>query len=240
MRLVKFNLLLLLALALFSCKKKEPQARSLSCIQLDYYDYLNKYKIDSLCTNDVCANYQTIWKELFIENNNLSESYFNDHIELVQSRINYWSKGESFSICYKIRLDWAIAYRCDSFIIKIDADDESYPSWNFPRDIYLTKEDIKVAIDDHFFSSGIDKLSNVKSLKFSSFENTLNFLMNKAEINALCSSRIFIDDLSGNFILEAWAQYDNEDNKCVQAKVDLITGEAIIVDTPCYLFYSNE
>lgn len=237
MKYLKFNILILLALVLFSCKKKEPQARSLTCTQLDDYEYLNRYKIDSLCTSDLCINYESIWKEFFIEENNLSESYFNNHIELVQSKIDFWSKGESFRICYKIKLDWAIAYQCDSFIIKIDSDDESYPSWNLPRDTYLSKEEIKVvAIDNHFFSSRIDKLSNAETLKFTSFENTLNFLMNKAEINALCSGRVFINDLTGNLILEAWAQYENEYNKCIQAQVDLITGEAAIVESPCFLF----
>jgi hypothetical protein len=170
-----------------------------------------------------------------MEKNNLGNSYFDNHIELVQSQINKWNDGSSFSICYKVKLGWAIAYNCDQFVIKIEQDNQLYPTLNVPRGTYLSKDQIKLIVDNHAFSSDITKLSNVDNLKFNSMSSALDILTRKAKVNTLCLGMVTINYLTGNLELEAVAQYDNEINSCIQGRIDLITGETVVIDRPCWI-----
>jgi hypothetical protein len=234
MRNIYFKTFFFLTTIFLSCDK-EKQVQKVSCTQRGEYDYLNNYVIDSLCTEKLCLDYQDIWKQLFLEKNNLTEAYFNKHVELCESNIHDWNEGVSFSICYKIKIDWAIAYHCDQFIIKIKAENNYYPALNLPRNSYLTKESIKVAISGHAFSSDIIKLSNMEALKFNSMEKALKYLINKAEVSTLCTNGVFINESTGNLMLEATGQYENEVNKCIQGQIDLMNTEVYISESPCFI-----
>jgi len=170
-----------------------------------------------------------------MEKNHLTESYFNSHIELSSSSINVWNDGRSFSICYKIKLGWAEAYNCDQFMIKIDKSNQLYPAINIPRDTYLSKDQIRLEVNGNAFSSYIIKLSNVENLKFNSLDNAVKILTAKAKVNTLCARIIFVDNTTGNLVLEADAQYDNEVNSCVLGRVDLITGATTVSEVPCMI-----
>jgi len=227
-----FEILFLLFLPFLSCNQEN--MRQVSCIQGEYYEYLERHNPGNICTDELCVFYQKIWKELFMEKNNLTENYFDSHIELCSSGIGEWMDGISFGICYKIIVDWAIAYQCDQFIIKIEKNNTLYPSVNLPRDIYLSKEDIFTAVNNKVFASDITKLSNQEHLKFNTLGEALNYLISKAQVNTLCSNWMYIDSSTGNFTLEAWAQFENEENSCIQGKINLITGETFVNETVCY------
>ena len=222
---------------LFSCKKsnEEQEKRITKCSQSGEYDYLDNYKIDSLCTSELCSKYLEIWKELFKEKNNLNDDYFINHIQLCESEVNPWKNGISFRICYKIGVEWAIAYACDQFIIKINKDNHYYPALDLPRDEYLSKEKIRIAVENRAFSSNMTNLSHSDHLKFTSMGNAMSSLIKTANVNTLCMNMIYIDKTSGNITLEAWAEYENEENSCIRGSIDLITGKAEVTDTPCYI-----
>lgn len=234
MRDIKKLLVLSLICVIFSCEK-EYHGRIVTCTQGSDYAYLDNYKIDSLCTDNLCVNYQKVWKELLMEQNNLSHSYFENNIELCQSSINNWMQGASFRICYKVKLDWAIAYGCDQFIIKIEKDNTLYPSLYLPRDTYLSKDQIKRALSAHAFSSDIVKLSNIETLRYNSLKRAMEHMIRQAEVNTLCSNRIYINKSTGNLLLEAYGEYINESNSCIRGSIDLFTGETIITDTHCLI-----
>jgi hypothetical protein len=219
----------LIGVVLFSCEK----GQHVSCIQNDYYAYLDNYQVGSICTENLCNNYQTIWKELFMEKNSISENYFNNHVEICRSQIHDWVDGASFNICYKIKVDWAIAYNCDQFIIKIEKDNTDYPSLILPRDTYLSKENIRTVTSKRAFSSYIEKVSNNETVDFNYFNDALKYLIKKAGVNTLCSTMIMIDESTGDLILEAYAQYDDKDNECIRGRIDLMTRETFVTDEPC-------
>ena len=106
---------------------------------------------------------------------------------------------------------------------------------DLPRDTYLTKEKIKIAVDNKAFSSDITKMTNKTVLKFANMEGALNELNNFSYVNVLCMNRVTLDDDTGNLILEASAQYENEENSCIQGTIDLISGYKNINDTPCWV-----
>lgn len=188
-----------------------------------------------MCSSDLCLEYFNIWKELIKEKNNLSQEFIDAHIEYCYSEINSWAKGVSFRICYKLKVDWAIAYSCDQFIIKINADNTYYPALDLPRDTYLTREKVKIAVDNRAFSSDIIKVSNNDKIKYSTMDNALQDLIGFSGVNQLCLSMITINADNGDLILEASAQYENEENSCVIGTIDLITGEKEVIDTPCLI-----
>jgi hypothetical protein len=234
MKRSKSGILLFMFLSLASCDISK-QLETVSCTQAGEYDYLKLYSPGTICNSDTCAVYQSIWKELIMEKNNLSEKFFSEHIELCLSGIDSWDEGVSFNICYKVKLDWAIAYNCDQFIVKIKDKNLYYPTLNVPRGVYLTKDQIRSIVNNHAFSSSITKLSNSADLKFNSMDQALAVLILKANVNTLCSGMITVNYTTGNLMLEAGAQYDSEANKCIDGKIDLITGETDIDDVPCML-----
>jgi len=219
---------------LTACEKDE-LSRQTTCVQSGDYDYLDNYKTDVMCTTNSCIEYLAIWKELLIEKNNLSYDFVDSHIELSESEIYSWADGISFRVCYKFKIGWAVAYNCDQFIIKINADNTTYPTLDLPRCTYLSKEKIKIAVANRAFSSNITKMTNTNSLKFVSMESALNNLIAFSGINALCMNQIILDSATGNLVLEASAQYENELNLCIQGKVDLISENKEVNDTPCWI-----
>ncbi|MFA5297887.1 MAG: hypothetical protein WC389_06725 [Lutibacter sp.] len=234
--MMKNSLLIFVSMILIlTACEKDIQTRQTTCLQPGDYDYLDNYKIDSMCSSDACTEYLTIWRELLAEKNNLSQDFIDSHIELCQSEIQSWADGISFSVCYKFKIGWAIAYNCDQFIIKINADNTSYPSLDLPRDTYLSKEKIKIAVDNRAFSSYITKMTNTNDLKFISMESALNDLIEYSDVNMLCLNRVIINDDTGNLTLEASAQYENEENSCIQGTIDLISGDKNVNETPCWI-----
>jgi hypothetical protein len=150
--------------------------------------------------------------------------------------LNTWNEGNTFHICYKVQFDWAIKYVCDQFIIKIDQNNHYYPSLHLPRDEYLFKEKNKIAVENRAFSSRMLYLSNANNLKFPTMESALNSLIYAAEVNTFCMSEMYVDKTTGNLMLEAWAEYENEENSCIKGQIDLINGDTEITDTPCVIF----
>jgi len=143
---------LILIFSFSSCVDDESEIQT-TCEEPIEYGYIHNCESDNICTSDICTQYLAIWKELIIQKNNLSQNYFDSHVELCGTEINSWQQGISFRVCYKFNICWAVAYNCDSFVIKIHADESYYPMLNLPRHKYLTKEEIKIAVDYNAFVS---------------------------------------------------------------------------------------
>jgi len=218
-----------------SCdSNNENSQEKVSCIEYPDYNYRYNWIYGPLCPSDTCQKYVLIWKALFMEKNNLSPQYFKDHIIVCSSGNNVWNEGISFSICYKIKIDWAVAYNCDQFVIKINKGNTRYPALDLPKDTLLAKEDIRLALDHRAYSSSILLLSNNDTLKFDSKEEAMGDLINTSGLNTLCFSEIDVDGVTGHMVLYAGAQYENKFNSCVQGSLDLMDGKTTFTDSPCY------
>jgi len=187
----------------------------------------------NLCIDESCIKYMEIWKDLFIQMNALPGNYYCRHIELATSGIGEWNDGISFGVCYSVKIDWATAFTCDSFIIYINND--LYPALDAPRNVYLEKTSIEKVVNMRAFSSGITKLTPDEKLKFNSLEDAMNFAIKQANVNTLSLSRIFIDRNSGHISLDAVESHD-EINKCIFVTLDLINGQTKVVEGACYIF----
>ncbi len=187
------------------------------------------------CSTELCNQYFPIWKELFQEKNNLNEDFMDTHITIHKTSTTNWKKGISFRVCYEVKFDWARAYNCDSFIINITADDKYYPLLDLPRETDLTKDKIRIAIENRAFSSELTRLDNTGEIAYSTQEAAMKDLIDASEVTTLCVRQIKVDYKSGHLILSAYAQYEGEENSCILGKLDLITKTKDISDMPCFI-----
>ncbi|MEQ8241708.1 MAG: hypothetical protein RIA69_21015 [Cyclobacteriaceae bacterium] len=167
---------------------------------------------------------------LYCSIKNLSPAFFEEHFKISNTRLNYWNDGISFSVCYELKIGWAIAYNCDSFQILFSENTSKFSS--LPRNSLLNFEQIETTVGKTY-SSRIDTISINPELKFATLEIALNTLIQAAKVNTLCNGRIFINDTSGNLIMEAYGEYADEFNSCIQGKIDLISGITESADIAC-------
>ncbi|MEM6345045.1 MAG: hypothetical protein AAF927_14235 [Bacteroidota bacterium] len=189
----------------------------------------------SICNTDDCEKYLGIWQNLLMERNNLSQAFFDDHIRVHESSINDWRDGTSFRVCYWIQIDWAISYECDKFIINIDPDDTKYPSLDLPRGVALNEQEVKLAAYNRAFGSTLSKINGATQIAYLSEAAALNELVSYSELDTLCYSGVSLDQKDGNLVLQASAEYRNQENPCVFGSIDLVSGQKEINDSPCRL-----
>jgi len=195
-------------------------------------------EIANLCTDALTVKYLEIWKELFMERNNLTGAFCSQHIEIEYSErsvpvVGDWSDGTSFGICYSVNIDWATAYVCDNFIVYIN--NTLYPALNVPRNVYLNKSEIEKVLNIQSYSSEINKLTSDRKLKFKSLEDALNFAIKEANVKTLhlTARGVFINRKTGQISLEA-VESRYEINKCIFVTLNLISGQINIVESVCY------
>ena len=189
----------------------------------------------SICQDDVCTQYFDVWKELIQEKNNLSDEYFDEHIEIYKTFLNDWKHGISIHVCYNFQIEWAVAYNCDSFIINIDGENTWFANLNLPREEFLSKDQIALAIEHRAWSSNLTHMTNTDELVSPTLEDALQELIDFSEVNTLCVRDIELDEDSGHLILEATAEYIHEENSCIYSEFDLISGEKETRDGPCFM-----
>lgn len=233
-----FLISIVLITIFFSCKKdnQEVQERTVTCTpQYSEYKSLDTFKIDTISTSEICTGYFNIWKKIFKEQNNISDTFFDEHIIIRSSFLHFWNHGVSYRVSYYFKMDWATVSNSDKFIVKIYSSNNSYQS--LPREVYLSEEEIRYALNQSSSLSDIIPLST-SNLMFTSMDNALNHLIEAAKVETLCTSYIYLDDKDGHIKLEAWAEYENEENSCIKGLIDLISGETKVVDFPCMIIFS--
>jgi hypothetical protein len=230
---MKQAILFLILLTLFSACHKEPQKEIVSCTTTGPYDFLNNYTFGTINTDTFVQKYQQVWKDLFMEKNQVSQSWFDNHITLIQSDTGHYNDGATYAICYKVHVDWAVTYQCDQFIIKIDSSADEFAA--YPRNRYLTEDEINEIIANSAFSSQLSKVVAVPGLRFSSYEEALDYLIKAGNVNTLCGTAMSLDK-NGHIQLSASGKYKNKVNSCIFAILDLENGKTNISDGPCYIF----
>jgi hypothetical protein len=200
-------------------------------------------KETDFCDSKECQDYFKIWRELFISRNQLTESYFKEHVYPYKTEIDTWNDGQSLRVEYKIRIDWAEANLSDQFAIWLDPSTTGlYPSIPIPRSTFLSKDQINKMLSIFAFSSSIHKVSKTDHLKYSTREEAINELKAASGIEELGQGEVFylspsfrVD--SGHPLLKVNATINRNENKCMQGTLDLVKGENEIRQTVCVIYY---
>jgi hypothetical protein len=198
----------------------------------------------TLCQSDTCQTYLTVWKEIFLERNHMTQEYFNNQITPCYSHLDKWNSGISFRITYKIKIDWAEVIIGDQFIIWLAQSTSGlYPSITLPGNSLLTKNHINSALDLMAFSSSLYTVNPINHLKYDSFDGAMSDLIKASGVNKFCSNAIFYErpqmlvSPSGHPFLKSFATLSEQENKCVEGKIDLVTGDPVINYTQCYISF---
>ena len=242
------NVLILISLILlFSCKEEnestppeeeiiEDSIRTTICNDIGFdFDYTYIRCKNEFCDTGICITYHNIWKEIFLEKNNLDDNYFNKYVTICETGIHEWDEGFSYFISYILTHGWAKTKLYDSFIIKIHAGNTHEPHVIIRRGAFLTKQEITIALYYNAFASHISKISNLTQLKYESIHDALNDLIDSAFVDTLCATGIKIEGTSGNLTLEASAEYLYEYNSCFFGYIDLFTGETQVEESYCFI-----
>jgi hypothetical protein len=238
----QINLISLIICLLFSCSKTN------DILKVDCHSgppSLQQVVCNStLCQSDTCQTYLGIWKELFLSKNQMTQDYFNNHITLCYSHVDKWNDGFSFSITYKIKIDWAEVLIGDQFIIWLSQSTAGlYPSITLPRNTLLTKDQINSALNLMAFSSSLNTVSPINQLKYYSFDDAMSDLIKASGVDNLCTSEIFyerpnmVEPQSGHPFLRSTGTISEQENKCITSEIDLVTGQSNTIFNQCVIWF---
>lgn len=198
-----------------------------------------------LCQSDDCLRYTAIWKSILMEENQMSEEWFDEHIQILQTQISAWNNGSSFEIKFKIKIEWAEVVVRNQFITIIDAGAPPYPSIALPKNTPLDKEEIKKALSIKAYSSYMYKIKPDTHLKFRNKNSAIIALRRKTGFDQLkpgsvalgpeiLSSQLFPTfSQEGQLVYVASGEIGNNQNKCITAQMNLVSGDFISYERDC-------
>ena len=178
--------------------------------------------------------YFKIWKEQFLKKNNMDQVYFDKHISIINYDVScVWVDGLSFNVRYKIIYDWLDIENYDSLVIFLYKEG-LYGHSPIKIDQFFDKTDLSYAVDAHFGNSHIMLVKPIDKLAFSSYEEALKTFQNKVGTEKLDNLRIFIM-VDGYPYIQGRSIVHGEQNSCILASMNLVTGKSSISKTVCVI-----
>lgn len=220
------NKIILATLCLFllitSCSKKdEPQP-----------------KIDSVLSETQENEYYQIWKSILLENSNMTDEYFNEHITNYTLSSYKWNGGISFKIDYIIRIDWVNIKSSNNFLVKMNSSYDAYRHLNIPRDIFFTKNQIKLNTYSDVHSE-VDRHNPVNALKYKNSNEVYEAVVTSSGYNEVSLDYISYyvpgklprKDGDPYYILNG--TISDSQNRCLTGYINLVTGDSEVWETTC-------
>ncbi len=192
-----------------------------------------------LCLSDQCGEYLEVWKDYFLEVNDMDEAYYNDHIFPIETFIESSESGEKFKIRFTVKIDWLEMESRDEFMIRIDENEDKFPQLNLPKATYLNDDQVAVVLDNFAFASNVTRMKPVETLAQSSQKKALSQLRNLAAEKDLEFRRFEFKDArlvfepNGHPYMYGVAQ--KGDNDCNCGEIDLVTGEGEAYECECVI-----
>jgi hypothetical protein len=191
--------------------------------------------------NGFLLYYFKIWKDLFMSRNQISQDYYDTHLEITSREIFHWQSGISFRLYYKLHIDWAEIQGVDDFLIVFFSTESGYQHLSIRRDVYLTKAEIEIVLDNHVFSSCIGPVNPVKNLLFTSYDQAVAAF--QATVNC---AKIFpqqtayyvpgkLPRIDGDPYFIGLGTLDSLNNRCISGYFNLMTGIGLAHETVCVI-----
>ena len=190
------------------------------------------------CDDPNCETYLQVWEQLFKSRNAISDAYFDKHIKVTNTAISTWNSGESFRVSYNVAIDWAKIEIQDQFIIKINKDDERYPTLKVRKGEYLNEEELNEVVEILAYNSAITKVAPLTKLKYSSKKKAVNALQKIAGSNKIKFEGLYFErplyNNDGSPYLKGSGTIDYDENKCISGSINLATGEGEANEDVCW------
>jgi hypothetical protein len=235
-----------LILLIYACSKTDDRQKEL--LKCDCSAYLAPSEpvtcSGTLCQSDTCQTYFSIWKELLLSRNQMSQDYFNSHITPCNTSIDKWNDGITFRISYKVKIEWAEVLLGDQFIIWLSPSTSGlYPSLDLPRDTLLTKDQINSAFSLMAFNSGMNIIASINELKYHSRAEAMNAVIRGSGVDAFCTSELYYNPPhmvladSGQPYIRAYGILNWNENECITSQMNLYTGDVKVIFNQCMIIF---
>jgi hypothetical protein len=228
-------------IVIFSCSKTDDR-KSVDCSHL--YGLPSPVTCSgSICQSDTCITYLSIWKEIFLAKNQMTEEYFNNHITICNTATYKDNDhGIQFDLAYKFTIDWFETKFEESFLIWLTPLYlQNNPDINLPGNTLLSRDQINANISNPFFSSLLNTISPVDHLNYSSRQQAIMAMAAAAGVNNLCTSTLSVqyqnvaDPPLGHPVLTASAVLNWDENKCVSGIMDLASDYIKVEFNACFI-----
>lgn len=192
----------------------------------------------------VREKYLPVWRTLFMTKNNVTESYFDQHVKVIDTgltddrlwwelnRKNVLGRGrEYFTVLYKIEIDWVKVAAIDRFAIK-EADSEEYLG------LSEIKDGLKEPTVNSIYQGFPERIT-----RFIPIEEPIFFYSESVEylkqVDIPRGSRhlkpgFLYLNANGEVVLEGFATIDYENNKCLEGHLNLNTGSGYVQPSICW------
>ena len=233
MRQIRFILILAITtITVFSCNKE-------SCEKSNGCDFNTNITMSgNVLTQNQQDKYFGIWKSLFMEKSNMTESYFNNHIVNYVITSMEWNAGTSFRIDYVIHIDW-IDIRCsDAFLVKMNSSYDSYEYLNIPRDVFFEQSQIDSNIASKV-DSEISYFNLLEKLKYKDCTELRTAIKDSSGYSvALPDNATYyvpgkIPREDGDPYVTIRGIVSQQNNKCLRGHINLKTGEWKVWEDAC-------
>ncbi|MCI5058785.1 MAG: hypothetical protein MRY83_21915 [Flavobacteriales bacterium] len=182
-----------------------------------------------LCTTDRCVQYETIWKNILLEQGGIDQGYFDDHVKPLESLITTDEDGEYFDIRYRVEIDWAEIEVRDQFIFRINENSIKYDQLTVPRGELLNEDEIREVLSIAAFQSNITTVGPVTSLSVKSNSKAKKEMKDlggkDVEIQRISYFENVSGALSDGFPYMFGVTPGASENDCTCSRLNLATGE---------------
>lgn len=227
--------LILFLLIISSCNKNEDSVTNIVC---DFEISLNDE--ENILSQEQTDFYFQIWKDFLLQKNNMSQSYFNEHITDITLASHEWDGGITFRVYYIFNIDWINIKGSDKFMVKMNSSYDIYRHLNIERDVFFNSAQIDFNIQQKI-KSEISFYNIEKSMEFDNCNEV--YIAIKNNINRTDFSMLSTGFYDGpNYPNEGGDPYihftdiiNSEENRCLEGTINLYSGKVIFNETPCII-----
>lgn len=207
-------------------------------ILLSGMSWVYSQKNISLENGNSCLNekqtqeYLNIWKSELLRSSNMSIDYFKSHISELKTSVNCRNNTVSFRVDYVVTIDWAKIKTHDQFIVMLSSKDAAYKQWGFPRDSFLTADQIKVILEKDIYQSAVGPVKPISGLKYKTRGKAIRAMHDSTGYKQILPAALSYyvpgkaprSDGLPYFLLVG--TIDVKQNLCVNGYFNLLTGES--------------
>ncbi len=189
-----------------------------------------------------CENYLETWEDYFLEVNDMTLDYFEEHIEVIEANMKDNTDGKNFNIRYLFKVDWLEIEVRDQFQVYKNVDVDKFPQLQLPDTEYFQPNKVFELLDIFAFESHVTRVASVENLKFTSKSKALGALKDITGEDVgfrryeFKNARLtydpftqdpYIDTASGERGAHPYMYGVKEvgDDECVCGEIDLVSGK---------------